>query len=202
VVVEYKCLSGGHRTRIPLCQQPNLGSRYNKTHVGGIPTYKPKLNQDGTLAVSLIAERQFKHKKTGVIGKVLHDGHLHFERCAGNVCALESLHMSFVEDSKDWEELNVSLVEDDIEQKMLMHFNGKRGSFLNRRLIHEIAKWMEEKQAVSLVEENDLNTYLQSRERILSSQANDSEAPIQHQLEARNKLAEVRQTIKYIKENL
>ena len=56
--------------------------------------------------------------------------------------------------------------------------------------------------AVSLVEHSDLNTYLRSRERILSSQANDSESPIQHQLEARNKLAEVRQTLKWIKENL
>ena len=56
--------------------------------------------------------------------------------------------------------------------------------------------------AVSLVEENGLDAYLKSKERILSSQANDSESPIQHQLEARNKLAEVRQTLKWIKENL
>jgi hypothetical protein len=63
VMVEYECLSGGHRTRIPICQQPNPGSRYNKTHVGGIPTYKLKLNQDGTLAVSLAEEKMYSKEE-------------------------------------------------------------------------------------------------------------------------------------------
>ncbi len=40
--------------------------------------------------------------------------------------------------------LVVSLVENDIEQKMLAHFNGKRGSFLNKKLIHEIVEWIKE----------------------------------------------------------
>jgi len=40
--------------------------------------------------------------------------------------------------------LVVSLVEEDIEQKMLAHFNGKRGSFLNKKLIHEIVEWIKE----------------------------------------------------------
>jgi hypothetical protein len=40
--------------------------------------------------------------------------------------------------------LAVSLVEENIEQKMLAHFNGKRGSFLNKKLIHEIVEWIKE----------------------------------------------------------
>lgn len=50
--------------------------------------------------------KKYIHKKTGVIGELKEDCHVHFKRCSGNVCSLESIHMDFVVESNDWEEIN------------------------------------------------------------------------------------------------
>ena len=49
--------------------------------------------------------KKYKHKNTGIIGEVKHDGWLHFERCHGNVCSQESISMELIENSNDWEEM-------------------------------------------------------------------------------------------------
>jgi len=50
--------------------------------------------------------KKYIHKKTGVIGELKKDCHVHFKRCPGNVCSLESIHMDFVIGSNDWEEFS------------------------------------------------------------------------------------------------
>lgn len=49
--------------------------------------------------------KKYKHKRTGVIGTVKDDFHLHYERCSGNLCSVESIPMCFVDESNDWIEL-------------------------------------------------------------------------------------------------
>jgi len=48
--------------------------------------------------------QKFKHKQTDVIGTndSDKDNFLHFERCAGNICSVETLSMDFVTNSNDW----------------------------------------------------------------------------------------------------
>lgn len=48
--------------------------------------------------------QKFKHKQTDVIGTndSDKDNFLHFERCAGNMCSVETLSMDFVTNSNDW----------------------------------------------------------------------------------------------------
>lgn len=56
-------------------------------------------------------QKKYKHKITGIIGTTnKYDSFLHFERTCGEsnkseVVALESIHMSLVENSTDWEEI-------------------------------------------------------------------------------------------------
>lgn len=48
--------------------------------------------------------KTYKHKKTGIIGTLKEDGHLHFER--GEECvAHETIWGGFIKDSSDWEEI-------------------------------------------------------------------------------------------------
>lgn len=49
--------------------------------------------------------KKYIHKNTKVIGELKEDCHVHFKRCFGNVCSLENIHMDFVINSNDWEEL-------------------------------------------------------------------------------------------------
>lgn len=47
---------------------------------------------------------KYKHKQTGVIGETNeNDNFLHFERCSGAVCSLETISMELIEGSNDWE---------------------------------------------------------------------------------------------------
>ena len=47
---------------------------------------------------------KYKHKQTGIIGETSDkDSFLHFERCHGNMCALETISMELIEGSNDWE---------------------------------------------------------------------------------------------------
>ena len=47
---------------------------------------------------------KYKHKQTGIIGETNeNDNFLHFERCGGGMCALETISMELVIGSNDWE---------------------------------------------------------------------------------------------------
>lgn len=65
-------------------------------------------------------KRQFKHKVTGITGE-LESGHLHFQRCSGNMCSSESISEVFVLGSSDWEEVVVK------EYEILMYLNPDNG---------------------------------------------------------------------------
>lgn len=50
--------------------------------------------------------KTYRHKRTGIIGKTNDDDHfLHFERGDGEIVAVESISMEFVESSNDWEDI-------------------------------------------------------------------------------------------------
>ena len=49
---------------------------------------------------------RYRHKELGIIGVEKEDGHLHYERCYGNMCSVESIHMDFIRNGVDWENLN------------------------------------------------------------------------------------------------
>ena len=49
--------------------------------------------------------KKYIHRNTKVIGELKEDCHVHFQRCYGNVCSSENMHMDFVINSNDWEEL-------------------------------------------------------------------------------------------------
>jgi hypothetical protein len=54
--------------------------------------------------------RTFRHKRTGIIGTLEEDGHLHFERSGGECSAHETIWKGFVENSCDWEEIKQPLL--------------------------------------------------------------------------------------------
>lgn len=72
--------------------------------------FKGKDVNDSTKALEFLNNKfgsvRYRHKKTGVEGVVnSNDNRLHFERCFGNLCSHETLHMDFVTDSQDWEKI-------------------------------------------------------------------------------------------------
>jgi hypothetical protein len=54
--------------------------------------------------------KKFRHKRTGIIGTLKEDGHLHFERSGGGCSAYETIWKGFVENSCDWEEIKQPLL--------------------------------------------------------------------------------------------
>ncbi len=49
--------------------------------------------------------REFKHKITGIKGKLSEDNHLHFDRTGGDESCHETIWFGFIENSQDWEEV-------------------------------------------------------------------------------------------------
>ena len=67
---------------------------------------------------------KYKHKITGIIGEVnKNDYFLHFQRCHGGICALETISMELIEGSSDWEliegEPKIDTKEEIIDNKLI-----------------------------------------------------------------------------------
>ena len=69
--------------------------------------------------------KKYIHRNTKVIGELKEDCHVHFQRCYGNVCSSENMHMDFVINSNDWEELK--------------EYSGLDQNF-RRRIVRQISK--------------------------------------------------------------
>ena len=48
---------------------------------------------------------RYKHKNLWIIGIEGEDGHLHYDRCYGNIRSIESIHMDFIRNGLDWEKV-------------------------------------------------------------------------------------------------